>query len=65
MMSGSSLGRERAQELQAETTSCIRMIGGQYIEPELGGGGAMLRDEARQVGRDQITAGFSKGKCAL
>lgn len=29
------------------------------------GGGAVLRDEARQVGRGQITASFSKGKCAL
>lgn len=62
-MSGSSLGREKAQELQAEATSC--MVGGQQVESELGGGGAVLIDEARQVGRGQITAGFSKGKCAL
>lgn len=64
-MSGSSLDREKAQELQAEATSCIRMVGGQQVESELGGGGAVLIDEARQVGRGQITAGFSKGKCAL
>lgn len=64
--SGSSAGRG-AQALRAEAALCVAMLGAPQAEPELAHRAEMgrvgLRDEAGQVG--QITAGFSRGKCAL